>query len=94
MEVFLLCRFFPCFSFVKAVGVCFLAVCDGTYSAVLVFLFLEELQREFVITFQSQDVQSAKRPYSFIEFGEQYSLTSPQHPHTTQKTGNKNTQTY
>ena len=27
MEVFLLCRFFPCFSFVKAVGVCFLAVC-------------------------------------------------------------------
>lgn len=54
--------------FVKAVGVCFLAVCNGTYPAVLVFCFLEELQREFVITFQSQDVQRAKRPYSFIEF--------------------------
>ena len=62
--------FFPCFSFVKAVGVCFLAVCNGTYPAVLVFCFIEELQREFVITFQSQDVQRAKRPYSFIEFGE------------------------
>ena len=54
----------------KAVGVCFLAVCNGTYPAVLVFCFLEELQREFVITFQGQDVQRAKRPYSFIEFGE------------------------
>ncbi|XP_022785604.1 vesicle-trafficking protein SEC22a-like [Stylophora pistillata] len=30
--------------FVKAVGVCFLAVCEGTYPAVLVFCFLEELQ--------------------------------------------------
>ena len=57
MEVLLILLFFPCFNFVKAVGVCFLVVCDGTYSAVLVFLFLEELQREFVITFQSQDVQ-------------------------------------
>lgn len=54
--------------FVKAVRVCFLAVCNGTYPAVLVFCFLEELQREFVVTFQSQDVQRAKRPYSFIEF--------------------------
>ena len=62
--------FLSCFSFVKAVGVCFLAVCNGTYPAVLVFCFLEELQREFVITFQGQDVQRAKRPYSFIEFGE------------------------
>ena len=40
MEVFLLCCFFPCFNFEKAVGVCFLVVCDGTYSAVLVFCFL------------------------------------------------------
>ena len=57
------------FSFIKAVGVCFLAVCEGSYPAVLVFCFLEELQREFMITFQSHDVQRAKRPYSFIEFG-------------------------
>ncbi|XP_022785624.1 vesicle-trafficking protein SEC22a-like [Stylophora pistillata] len=62
-----------------AVGVCFLAVCKGTYPAVLVFCFLEELQRKFVMTFQSQDfqsqdVQKAKRPYSFIEFVERYSL--------------------
>ena len=67
MEVFGLCCFFPCFNFVKAVGVCFLSRCFG-------FLFLEKLQGEFVITFQIQDVQRAKRPYSFIEFGEQYSL--------------------
>lgn len=54
--------------FVKAVGVCFMAVCEGTYPAVLVFSFLEELQREFTITFQSHEVQRARRPYSFIEF--------------------------
>ena len=59
------------FSFVKAVGVCFLAVCERKYPAVLVFCFLEELQREFMITFQGHDVQRAKRPYSFIEFGKQ-----------------------
>jgi len=63
-------KFFFNFSFVKAVGVCFLAVCEGTYPAVLVFCFLEELQREFTVVFQSHDVQKAKRPYSFIEFGE------------------------
>ena len=66
------CFFFVLlFSFVKAVGVCFLAVCKGTYPAVLVFCFLEELQREFMTTFQGHDVQRAKRPYSFIEFGKQ-----------------------
>lgn len=54
--------------FVKAVGVCFMAVCEGSYPAVLVFSFLEELQREFTITFQSHDVQKARRPYSFVEF--------------------------
>lgn len=47
-----------------------MAVCEGTYPAVLVFCFLEELQREFTVVFQSHDVQKAKRPYSFIEFGE------------------------
>lgn len=64
---------FLSFSFVKAVGVCFLAVCEGTYPAVLVFCFLEELQREFMITFQGHDVQRARRPYSFIEFGKHVS---------------------
>ena len=48
-----------------------MAVCERTYPAVLVFSFLEELQREFTITFQTSDVQRARRPYSFIEFGKQ-----------------------
>lgn len=48
-----------------------MAVCEGSYPAVLVFSFLEELQREFTITFQSHDVQKARRPYSFVEFGKQ-----------------------
>ena len=48
-----------------------MAVCEGSYPAVLVFSFLEELQREFTITFQTHDVQKARRPYSFVEFGKQ-----------------------
>ena len=48
-----------------------MAVCEGSYPAVLVFSFLEELKREFTITFQSHDVQKARRPYSFVEFGKQ-----------------------
>ena len=53
-----------------------MAVCERTYPAVLVFSFLEELQREFMITFQTSDVQRARRPYSFIEFGKHsYKIT-------------------
>ena len=51
-----------------------MAVCEGSYPAVLVFSFLEELQREFTITFQSHDVQKARRPYSFVEFGKHFFL--------------------
>lgn len=54
--------------FVKALGVCFMTVCERAYPAVLVFSFIEELQREFMVTFQSREVQQAKRPYSLIEF--------------------------
>lgn len=51
-----------------------MAVCEGSYPAVLVFSFLEELQREFTVTFQSHDVQKARRPYSFVEFGKHFFL--------------------
>lgn len=51
-----------------------MAVCEGSYPAVLVFSFLEELQREFTIIFQTHDVQKARRPYSFVEFGKQFFL--------------------
>ncbi|KAK3753287.1 hypothetical protein QZH41_015224 [Actinostola sp. cb2023] len=54
--------------FIKAVGVCFMAVCDAAYPTVLAYSFLDEIQREFMVVYQSQDVQRAKRPYSFIEF--------------------------
>lgn len=46
-----------------------MTVCERAYPAVLVFSFIEELQREFMVTFQSREVQQAKRPYSLIEFG-------------------------
>ena len=63
------------FSFVKAIGVCFMTVCESSYPSVLAFSFLDEIQREFTTNFQSQDVQRVIRPYSFIEFGK-FSLCS------------------
>ncbi|TNN34910.1 Vesicle-trafficking protein SEC22a [Liparis tanakae] len=43
-------------------------VCSSTYPNVLAFCFLDELQKEFIVTYDPKRVRSAVRPYSFIEF--------------------------
>lgn len=45
-------------------------VCTENYPNVLAFCFLDELQREFLVTYDTKRINSAVRPYSFIEFGE------------------------
>lgn len=45
-------------------------VCTANYPNVLAFCFLDELQKEFIVTYESKRIGSAVRPYSFIEFGE------------------------
>lgn len=45
-------------------------VCTSNYPNVLAFCFLDELQREFIVTYDRKRISSALRPYSFIEFGE------------------------
>ncbi|KAM9802394.1 vesicle-trafficking protein SEC22a isoform X2 [Syngnathus typhle] len=55
-------------SFTSALGVCYMMVCLSSYPSVLAFCFLEELQKEFIVTYDSKRIGAAIRPYSFIEF--------------------------
>ncbi|KAK6309952.1 hypothetical protein J4Q44_G00198330 [Coregonus suidteri] len=55
-------------NFTSSLGLGYLMVCTENYPNVLAFCFLDELQREFIITYDNKRVNSAVRPYSFIEF--------------------------
>ncbi|XP_037096207.1 vesicle-trafficking protein SEC22a isoform X2 [Syngnathus acus] len=55
-------------NFTSALGVCYMMVCLSSYPSVLAFCFLEELQKEFIVTYDSKRIGAAIRPYSFIEF--------------------------
>ncbi|KAJ0070034.1 hypothetical protein NL108_000297, partial [Boleophthalmus pectinirostris] len=54
--------------FTSSLGVGYLMVCTASYPNVLSFCFLDELQREFIITYDPKRISSVVRPYSFIEF--------------------------
>ena len=56
------------FSYLIERGVCFLTVCEATFSKRQAFAYLEDLQQEFHLQFGSK-VDTVARPYSFIEFG-------------------------
>ncbi|XP_048835176.1 vesicle-trafficking protein SEC22a [Brienomyrus brachyistius] len=55
-------------NFTSSLGVGYLMVCSESYPSVLAFCFLDELQREFIVTYDTKRINSAVRPYSFIEF--------------------------
>jgi len=48
--------------------ICYLTLCDKTYSKKVAFNFLDEIAREFQLSHSPNDVLNAKRPYQFIEF--------------------------
>ncbi|KAL4618074.1 vesicle-trafficking protein SEC22a [Arapaima gigas] len=55
-------------NFTSSLGVGYLMVCSESYPSVLAFCFLDELQREFIVTYDTKRINGAVRPYSFIEF--------------------------
>lgn len=55
-------------NFTSALGVGYLMVCTESYPSVLAFCFLDELQKDFLVTYDAKRINSAVRPYSFIEF--------------------------
>lgn len=44
-------------------------LCTENYPSVLAFCFLDELQKEFITTYNMMKTNTAVRPYCFIEFG-------------------------
>ncbi|KAJ8255432.1 hypothetical protein GJAV_G00204810 [Gymnothorax javanicus] len=55
-------------NFTSSLGVGYMMICTDTYPNVLAFCFLDELQKEFIVTYDTQRINAAIRPYSFIEF--------------------------
>ncbi|XP_064420006.1 vesicle-trafficking protein SEC22a [Latimeria chalumnae] len=55
-------------NFISSLGVSYMMICTENYPSVLAFCFLDELQREFIVTYDTKRINSAVRPYSFIEF--------------------------
>ncbi|XP_063964667.1 vesicle-trafficking protein SEC22a-like [Lytechinus pictus] len=54
--------------FISSLGVCFIMMCEESYSSVLAFCFLDELQREFISLYENKKVDNAIRPYALIDF--------------------------
>lgn len=54
-------------------GVCYLVLCEGSFPKKLAYAYLEDLQAEFHEQ-HGKKVPTVSRPYSFIEFGEKFSL--------------------
>lgn len=64
---FLICFLNP--SFISSLGVSYMMLCTDNYPSVLAFCFLDELQKEFITTYNMMKTNTAIRPYCFIEFG-------------------------
>jgi len=62
----ILCFFY---SYSLGSGVCFLVMTDKTFSKRSAFSYLEDIQNEFTTNYGGH-VPTARRPYCFIEFGE------------------------
>ncbi|KAM4697612.1 vesicle-trafficking protein SEC22a isoform 2-T2 [Rhinophrynus dorsalis] len=53
---------------ISSLGVSYMMLCSEAYPSVLAFCFLDELQKEFIMTYEMAHINTAIRPYSFIEF--------------------------
>ncbi|KAE8581672.1 hypothetical protein XENTR_v10024889 [Xenopus tropicalis] len=54
--------------FISSLGVGYMLLCSESYPTILAFCFLDELQKEFITTYEMSQINTAIRPYSFIEF--------------------------
>uniref|UniRef100_T1J8D3 Longin domain-containing protein n=1 Tax=Strigamia maritima TaxID=126957 RepID=T1J8D3_STRMM len=54
--------------FITSLGVTFMALCESNYPIVLAFSYLNELMKEFIMVYNTSQINNAVRPYTFIEF--------------------------
>ena len=73
LNLFFVHPFFMAYnSLISALNVGYMVLTEKNYPDVLAFSFLEETQKEFLLTYENNIIQSATRPYKFIEFGKKY----------------------
>ena len=56
------------YSYIIEQDACFLTLCDRNFNKKLAYSFLEDLSQEFYSQYGHR-INTATRPYSFIEFG-------------------------
>lgn len=56
------------YSYIIAEGICYLVLCESSFSKKMAFAYLEDLHNEFYDQYGKR-VHRVTRPYSFIEFG-------------------------
>ncbi|XP_014673660.1 PREDICTED: vesicle-trafficking protein SEC22a-like [Priapulus caudatus] len=53
---------------ISTMSLCFLAITNKEYPPVLAFCFLDEIQKEFIVTYPPDKIQRISRPYTLIDF--------------------------
>ncbi|CAG8754860.1 11474_t:CDS:2, partial [Gigaspora margarita] len=57
-------------------GVCYMTICDRSYPRQFAFSYLEELAKEFSMSYGNEVEKKNLRPYAFVKFGTYY-LSEP-----------------
>jgi Regulated-SNARE-like domain len=57
------------FSYLISDNVVYLVIADKSYPRKLAFSYLDELSKEFLMSY-GQKVESVRKPYAFVGFGE------------------------
>jgi hypothetical protein len=61
--------YLPLTSFITALGVTCLVLCEASYPAILAFSCLSEVEKEFIKTYDREKLEAVVRPYACIDFG-------------------------
>lgn len=61
--------FLDFFSYIIEGSVCYLCICDRSYPRKLAFSYLEELGKEFNVSYGNEVDKPGLRPYAFVKFG-------------------------
>ena len=56
-------------SYIIQNGVCYMTICDRSYPRQLAFSYLEELAKEFFMSYGNDITKKTLRPYAFVKFG-------------------------
>ncbi|OMJ12380.1 Protein transport protein sec22, partial [Smittium culicis] len=56
------------FHYIIEHGVCYLCICDSSFPRKVAFSYLDELAKEFYMSYGSEIENQSLRPYAFVKF--------------------------